>query len=76
LRGIQLQRIEHHFDFARVAGQHFDLAGARHAGKRGTHDERRVVIEVRRREAASQTQNEHRKDGWGETFDRQLGIGR
>ena len=23
---VQLQRIEHHFDFARVAGQHLDLA--------------------------------------------------
>ena len=52
LRREQPRGIDDDFDLARVAGEHADMADARHARQRRTDHVEPVVVEVRRRQRA------------------------
>ena len=73
---IQLQRVEHDLDFARIAGLHLDDARAWNPRQPGADHVQRVVVEIRRRQIAGECQHEHGEDRRGEPFHRELGVGR
>ena len=73
---VSFDRIEHDLDLARVAREHLDAAGARHARERRPHDVERVVVQLGRRQVAGQAEDEHGKHRRRQALDRQLGVGR
>ncbi len=72
----QPRRVRDHFDLARVARQHLDVADTRDAGDGRTDDEKRVVVEVGRLQAARQVHAEEWEGGRGQPFDDDLEIRR